>query len=60
VGGTCGVHAKVYEVLAGKSEGKRTLGRLRRRSEYGIKIDLREIGWGGFTWRRIGTSVRIL
>jgi hypothetical protein len=48
---------KVYNVLVGKPEGKRTLGRLRRRWEYGIKMDLREIGWGlwsGFTWLRIG------
>jgi hypothetical protein len=35
---------KVYKVLAGKSEGKR---RLRRRWEDGIRIHLREIGWGG-------------
>jgi hypothetical protein len=47
----------VYRVLVGKSEGKRPLGRPRRRSEAGIKMDLREIGWGvwsGFTWLRIG------
>jgi hypothetical protein len=48
----------VYRVLVGKPEGKRPLGRPRRRSEDGIKMDLREIGWGvwsGFTWLRIGT-----
>jgi hypothetical protein len=48
----------VYRVLVGKPEGKRPLGRPRRRWKDGIKMDLREIGWGvwiGFTWLRIGT-----
>jgi hypothetical protein len=47
----------VYWVLVGKPEGKRPLGRPRRRWEDGIKMDLEEIGWGawsGFTWLRIG------
>jgi hypothetical protein len=48
----------VYRVLVGKPEGKRLLERSRRRWEDGIKMDLREIGWGGvrsgFTWLRIG------
>jgi hypothetical protein len=42
-----------------KSEGKRPLGRPRRRWEDRIKMDLREIGWGvwsGFSWLRIGTG----
>jgi hypothetical protein len=37
-------------VLVGKPEGKRLLGRPRRRWEYNIKMDLREIGWGGMDW----------
>jgi hypothetical protein len=37
----------VYRVLVGKPEGKRPLGIPRRRWEDGIKMDLREIGWGG-------------
>jgi hypothetical protein len=37
----------VYMVLVGKPEGKRPLGRPRRRWEDGIKMDLEEIGWGG-------------
>jgi hypothetical protein len=37
----------VYRVLVGKPEGKRRLERPRRRWEDGIKMDLREIGWGG-------------
>jgi hypothetical protein len=34
-------------ILVGKPGGKRPLGRLRRRREDNIKMDLREIGWGG-------------
>jgi hypothetical protein len=34
-----------YRILVGKSEGKRPLGRLRRRWVDNIKMDLREIGW---------------
>jgi hypothetical protein len=41
---------KVYRVLVGKQEGKRPLVRPKRRWEDGIKMDLREIGWGGVEW----------
>jgi hypothetical protein len=34
----------------GKSEGKRPLGRPRRRYEDGIRMDFREIGWGSVVW----------
>jgi hypothetical protein len=34
----------------GKPEGKRSLGRPRRRWEDNIKMDLREIGMGGMDW----------
>jgi len=37
----------VHRVLVGKSEGKRPLGRPRRRLEDNIKMDLREVGGGG-------------
>jgi hypothetical protein len=53
----------VYRVLVGKPEGKRQLGRPRRRRQGGSKIDLREVGWGvwcGFAWLRIGTVVGLL
>jgi len=40
----------VYRVLVGNPEGKRTLGRLRRRWEYNIKIDLQEVGCGVIDW----------
>jgi hypothetical protein len=42
-----GEERKVYKVLVGKSEGKRQLGRPRRRWNDGIRMDLREIDWGG-------------
>jgi hypothetical protein len=34
----------------GKLEEKRSLGRLRRKWEDNIKINLREIGWGDIDW----------
>ena len=37
----------IYGVLVGKPEGKRPLGRPRRRWEDNIKMDLREVGRGG-------------
>jgi hypothetical protein len=42
-----GEERKVYKVLVGKFEGKRQLRRPRRRWKDGIRMDLREIGWGG-------------
>ena len=40
----------VYRVLVGKHEGKRPLGRPRRRWENNIKMDLQEVGCGGIDW----------
>jgi len=40
----------VYRVLVGKPEGKRQLGRPRRRREDNIKMDLQELGCGGMNW----------
>ena len=40
----------VYSVLVGKPEGKRPLGRPRRRWDDNIKMDLREVGCGGMDW----------
>jgi hypothetical protein len=37
----------VYRVLVGKPKRKRPLGRPRRRRENGLKMDFREISWGG-------------
>jgi hypothetical protein len=39
-----------YRILVGKPEGKRPLGRPRRRWVDNIKRDLREIGWDGRDW----------
>ena len=40
----------VYRVLVGISEGKRPLGRPRRRWYDNIKMNLREVGCGGLDW----------
>ena len=51
----------VYKILVGKPEGKRLLGRPRRRWEDNIKMDRQEVGcgvWTGSSWLRIGTGVR--
>jgi len=40
----------VYRVLVGKAEGKRPLGRPRRRWEDNIKMDLQEVECGGVDW----------
>jgi len=40
----------VYRVLLGKSEGKRPLGRPRRRWVDNIRMDLQEVGYGYMDW----------
>jgi len=45
-----GERRDVYSVLVGKPEGKRPLGRPRRRWEDNIKVDLHEVGRGGMDW----------
>jgi hypothetical protein len=45
-----GEERNMYRVLMGKPEGKRPLGRPRRRWEDGIRMDLREIAWGSLYW----------
>jgi hypothetical protein len=39
-----------YSILVGKPEGKRPLGKPRRRWVDNIKMDLREIEWDGVDW----------
>jgi hypothetical protein len=49
----------VCRVLVGKPMGKRPFGRLRRRWEFNIKVDLQQVGcgaWTGLIWLRIGTG----
>jgi len=41
-----GQERDVYRILVGKSEGKRPLGRPRRRWDYNIKMDLQKMGCG--------------
>jgi hypothetical protein len=48
-----GEGSDVYRVLVGMSEGKRPLGRPRRRWEDNIKIDLREIRIDGANWTQL-------
>jgi hypothetical protein len=48
-----GEERKVYKVFVGKHEGKRPLGRPRRRWENGIRVHLREIGLGCVDWIRL-------
>jgi hypothetical protein len=48
-----GEDRKLDKVLVGKPEGKRPLGRPRRRWEDGIRMDLRETGFGGVDWIRL-------
>jgi hypothetical protein len=43
----------VYRVLVGRFEGKRSLGRPRRRWKDNIKMDLREIGIDAANWIRL-------
>jgi len=48
----------VYRVMVGKSEGRRPLGRLRRRWDDNIKMDVQEVlevVGTGRSWVRIGT-----
>jgi len=40
----------MYRVLVRKSEGKKPLGRPRRKWEDNIKMDLQEVGCGGMDW----------
>jgi hypothetical protein len=42
-----------YNILVGRPEGRRPLGRPRRRWEDNIKMDLRETGFGDVDWIRL-------
>jgi hypothetical protein len=53
MGTTCSTNwekRNACRILVGKPEGKRPLGRRRRRWVNNIKMDLGEIGWGGVVW----------
>jgi hypothetical protein len=58
MGGTCETHGGgegrgVYGILVGRPEGKKPLGRPRRRWVDNIKMDLKEIGIDGANWIRL-------
>jgi hypothetical protein len=48
-----GEERKVYKVLVGKPEGKRPLGRPRRRWEDWVEWILGRLAWGGVDWIRL-------
>ena len=56
MGGACGTYGgreRGAQVLVGKPEGKRPLGRPRRRWDDNIKMDLQEVGGGGEDWMEL-------
>jgi hypothetical protein len=67
MGGLCSTNGEkrnAYKLLVGKPEGKRPLGRPRRRWVDNIRMDLGEVGkvvmWAGLVWLRIGTGGALL
>jgi hypothetical protein len=53
LGGACSTYGEVrgvYRVLVGKPEGKRPLGRPRRRWEDNVRMDFQEVGCGCEDW----------
>jgi hypothetical protein len=48
-----GENRDVHRVLVGKPEGKRPLGRPRRRWEDNIKMDLQEVGGSRVDWMEL-------
>jgi hypothetical protein len=56
-----GEKRNAYRLFVGKPEGKRALGRPRRRWVDNIKMDLVEmVGWTGLVWPRTGTARKLL
>ena len=56
MGGACGAYGRgrgVYRIPVGKPEGKRPLGRPRRRWEDNIKMDLQEVGGDCGDWMEL-------
>jgi hypothetical protein len=53
----------VYSILVGKPEGKRSLGRPKRRWEDNIRMNLQVVGCGSMDWielTQVGDSWRVL
>ena len=56
MGEACSAHGEgkgVYRVMVEETEGKRPLGRPRRRWGDNIKMDLQEVGCGGMDWIKL-------
>jgi hypothetical protein len=56
MGRACGAYGggfRCHRVLVGKPEGKRPLGRPKRRWEDIIKLDLQEVGGGRVDWMEL-------
>jgi hypothetical protein len=51
-----GENRNAYRLLVGKPEGKRPLGRPRRRCLDNIRTDLVEVGWGDVDWIGLAQS----
>jgi hypothetical protein len=45
-----GEKRSAYRILVGKPERRKQLGRSRRKWEDNVKMDFREIEWGGMDW----------
>jgi hypothetical protein len=45
-----GTRRNACRISVGEPDGKRPLGRPRRRCVNNIKMDLREVGWEGMDW----------
>jgi hypothetical protein len=50
----------VYNILDGRPEGKRPLGKIKRGWENNFEMDCEETMWSGFIWLRQGTSGGLL
>jgi hypothetical protein len=53
MGGTCSTNGEkrnAYKLLVEKPEGRRLIGRPRRRWVDDIRMDLVEVGWGDMNW----------
>jgi hypothetical protein len=55
-----GEKRNAYRLLVGTPEGRRPLGRPRRRWLDNIRMDLLEVGWGDVDWLRIRTGGELL
>jgi hypothetical protein len=63
MGGACSTNGEkrnAYRILVGKLEGKRPLGRSRRRWVDNIKMDLKELEWDGVDWMDMAQEVGLL